>query len=988
MLCYFRKTMSLNNLSSAKASGQIATMLILFMVVILLLILTTVNLGNISVKTTIVSNAADTAALLLASRLASRSRQMFDSLIKDPDERKEYERDHNKVVKSCVKTGILPGIIGGLVVAVGLFVPGLHFLLPLIGTFGVTTTGGVIAATTLVGAGVGAGAGALAGKISGIGAGAGAMQGAMVGASVAGGYLAFGTGFGSSGTIFSVPGFAVAGSLSGAIIGTILGAASSLYNQYVRQAMVAERISKQIENIEDDYTRITEEVINAAMSLVVDDPNKEPDKYDLDSDGDTQELIPAFDNRHYERLIKLQVYPNINLIERFQENILKPVASQNSKDRQFLRWLHRREVECSVCDCQDAECNESPTVELFRTLKNYCKYQLNFWESGPDRMSLQEWYRCIEGCAPPEGFDSLDFAHKQIENFIDTASYYSKVDPKDLDRDHSWVYIFYTPESNAPPPPPDPDCQYTKDPYCNSDIPPIDNPKEGGVQARTDYYHIFEGIINGDVELNNGYGLNQWIAGINSIVNSAPKCQISYGRYTPNITDEDYKNPCGKPYSGRYLEFLSIDVEEFLEHYSPFYPCTWKKDIEKNKPKTGPYFNNPACHVTYGDKTNYISQAQTIEKIVSNLKEELIAKYKPLAAAECSANCADSSNCSCELIDFNLEITKLGLSNPGTQGSCYKGGPNRYNSILSYDFYYTYNCKKCCQETRTRINGYNKDGTPIYETYIVTVCTYLCNGERCEVEGTGSCDVPNAVPCKKELTLTRQLPGVTDIVYIPTVEGIDAVKNFLEMVSAIEGVIARIQVRYPYDRSRRPEFLTIDADIDDEAFPVWDHLEDAIRNLYNLQIGIKQFYEELKTKDKPSNGGEWDYHWDDTQGHHSVKVEVGSFKLPKYVTRESGSVKWLLKSTCTYIEPIDDIDGSRTWVRIMRIDPASTPTGQPWLHLKAGKRELGRWNPVMKAPDRPSDMNPAEPESFIERRTHAYYSWDRVGIARRGKGSW
>ena len=80
MLTYLRQTTSLNNLRSKRSSGQIATLLILAMVVVLVMILVTVNLGQLSLTATTLSNAADSASLLLASQLATKSRVFWETL--------------------------------------------------------------------------------------------------------------------------------------------------------------------------------------------------------------------------------------------------------------------------------------------------------------------------------------------------------------------------------------------------------------------------------------------------------------------------------------------------------------------------------------------------------------------------------------------------------------------------------------------------------------------------------------------------------------------------------------------------------------------------------------------------------------------------------------------------------------------------------------------------------------------------------------------
>ncbi|MDD5004883.1 MAG: hypothetical protein PHS93_00025 [Candidatus Omnitrophica bacterium] len=78
-----RRSVGLVNIFSQTGrgvSGQIATLLILIMVIVLVLILITVNIGEVAVKTTAITNVADASVLQLASQLSTRSRQLYESL--------------------------------------------------------------------------------------------------------------------------------------------------------------------------------------------------------------------------------------------------------------------------------------------------------------------------------------------------------------------------------------------------------------------------------------------------------------------------------------------------------------------------------------------------------------------------------------------------------------------------------------------------------------------------------------------------------------------------------------------------------------------------------------------------------------------------------------------------------------------------------------------------------------------------------------------
>ncbi len=71
---------SLTRLNKTRIGGQIATLLILMMVVVLILILITVNLGQLSLEATTLSNAADSAVLSLGSALSTKANMLFHAL--------------------------------------------------------------------------------------------------------------------------------------------------------------------------------------------------------------------------------------------------------------------------------------------------------------------------------------------------------------------------------------------------------------------------------------------------------------------------------------------------------------------------------------------------------------------------------------------------------------------------------------------------------------------------------------------------------------------------------------------------------------------------------------------------------------------------------------------------------------------------------------------------------------------------------------------
>ncbi|MDP3723314.1 MAG: pilus assembly protein TadG-related protein [Candidatus Omnitrophota bacterium] len=107
MIRLMRKLLSLAHLAttSPRKRGQIATFLLLLVVAVLIFALMTANLGHLSVKATQLDNAADSAALLLGSRLASKSNEMWNHL--------------GQKRSICKKDGLLPVFLKVFVPVVG-----------------------------------------------------------------------------------------------------------------------------------------------------------------------------------------------------------------------------------------------------------------------------------------------------------------------------------------------------------------------------------------------------------------------------------------------------------------------------------------------------------------------------------------------------------------------------------------------------------------------------------------------------------------------------------------------------------------------------------------------------------------------------------------------------------------------------------------------------------------------------------------------------
>lgn len=174
MLRYLEKITSLKNLSYARPSGQIATLLMLVMVGVLVMIMVTVNLGKVSNTATSLSNAADSAALYLASQLATKSTQLYQAL--------DYKTE--KCQKGGFMALFLAIIVAIIIVAIvivsgGAAAPG-AFTMAACMKFAADS----LLLLTAVGAAAGAAGGAAGGAIAGTGVLQGALQGAMIGAAI------------------------------------------------------------------------------------------------------------------------------------------------------------------------------------------------------------------------------------------------------------------------------------------------------------------------------------------------------------------------------------------------------------------------------------------------------------------------------------------------------------------------------------------------------------------------------------------------------------------------------------------------------------------------------------------------------------------------------------------------------------------------------------------------------------------------------------
>lgn len=155
---------------------------------------------------------------------------------------------------------------------------------------------------------------------------------------------------------------------------------------------------------------------------------------------------------------------------------------------------------------------------------------------------------------------------------------------------------------------------------------------------------------------------------------------------------------------------------------------------------------------------------------------------------------------------------------------------------------------------------------------------------------------------------------------------------------------------------------SIDEDLDDEINQALGDIDTIISGIDSFQNDIYNFNWQMYAAYTPLEykGGQnpATYSWSDSRGEHSVEVEAGPYKLAWIETRESGS--WLDKEICLILRDYSD-NGSKTWIKVTRRDPANKDLGI-----------LGKWNPTASAD---------EGFSTITRRSRAAYSFNYIKMS-------
>jgi hypothetical protein len=357
MLRNFYQNMSLKNIFNSHPSGQITTLLILIMVIMLIFVLVTVNMGRVSMQTTYLANAADSAGLALASQLGTKAQQLYKAM---------------GTIEECTRVNWLTtifAIIGAVVLIVVTF-GGASGGLPVLFAACAHSLGSM--ALTI---GMGALGGALGGMAGAAAGGTsikdGAVTGLVIGVAVGAAFIAAGTmatattpgtqvGFGSKATVLTAEGTKVtgtlvidseigwscavvaangqliAGTVVSAVVNTLLTASLGAAAVGITAGSKLYEYNKQVQMTEDfysdlqknlggmgEYDRFREGTFIAALSQVVDDPrstsyDKEVDcdgdgkrdigdPLDTDGDGDLGEEIPCFQYSWYKRTEEIRM---------------------------------------------------------------------------------------------------------------------------------------------------------------------------------------------------------------------------------------------------------------------------------------------------------------------------------------------------------------------------------------------------------------------------------------------------------------------------------------------------------------------------------------------------------------------------------------------------------------------------------------------------------------------------------------------------------
>lgn len=596
---------SLGNLSRWETErGQIATVLILSTVVLLIFAMVMLNLGNVASTSTTLSNAADSAALLLASQLGTKSRLIYQSL--------------GNSTKKCQKRGFLSMILAIVVaVVVIIFTAGAGAFA--VGAFLPTLLGSQTLAMMAVGAAAGAVGGAIGGGIAGTGVGQGALMGAAIGAAIGGAAAGLGaagpatSSVGSevalSAEMSSVMGSATVTPVAFAGAGEValgaLGLAGAGYNQatnYQMTAEIADEFSKQMNKLSES-DRIRESTMMQALQQVVDDPNRSQDTTDVDLDSDTSEYLSDFQIWSFTRIKRIidgmalsDASPAVLKFLNEDVYAFELAAANALFSREGWRYidigfghipvhtdipgsLERQDYQWTATDSGDAVAVAGRDGSIADVLRAFALSgrPVSFWKPGPNPAQMNEWMNsCGDGCDvcpdPPvdQGYDRLDDMAESLAEMYDTLNgLRTEQGMATVASAKSWMFFFYDREE-----PENPASYYQMARLFESQIPgwitEMENIRRSLPACRV---VPFAGIINapcrfshggGSIDDNTGDEIGRAISDLQSLQTASANFRAAIEEFYPQIytdvNDEVYQNICvpageanpsGKPCGGK-----------------------------------------------------------------------------------------------------------------------------------------------------------------------------------------------------------------------------------------------------------------------------------------------------------------------------------------------------------------------------------------------------------------------------------------------------
>ena len=934
-MIYLRKISSLNNFKSNPLSGQIATILIIIMVAMIIFILATLNIGNVSFKTTKIANAADSTALYLASQIATKAHYIYHAL----GDRYHY----------CVKSGLLGAVLAFIVTVILVVLQQYEVI---------AWAWYAIAAAAAVAGAIG---GAFTNNDPLKGAAMGAVQGFAIGAAFAlvgpGIGEAVGSGLESAGiiegTVTLSGSLASAASIGAMAVGALFTGAV-MYNQSLNEKRGGENLatfSKQLSGL-PQYESTREGVFLNAFYKVVDDPNNtdpnilntcnaesittssgivstcagiQGDPSDLDGDEKTDEKTSCFDYCWYNHVedLKKTITSYEDLITNFFQDYL---ARFYESALSFLPQMDRSEIECS---CGSGA--ESPMTALFRALDK-CKYDLSdksdfIWLPGPTSGCLFGYYDCPDdSCSGGncynadgtlKGWDEYDATHMHYENFIDYAKALLKPD--------GCGYYRYDANELS---------KALRNRYNGSASGSDWFDELFDNRTSTSYYDIFAGIAD---------WMTKWEKSLTDIRDKLPGCQLAYN---PGITTV-YKQESATPYCA--------------DKYPPVYPCNWTL---ASKEFSGPYFPNPVCKVYPTDKAKLNTEIATVQNFIDHLRANIINAHFNIDAI-CPIG---TTSVSITL----LNVTQVCLNNHQMHLPCSKDDLNPNQKVdISYDYTYSYTCRECvpanCFSAPELHTIEFIPGFPIYWCTCAEPCCQsslnksttppTCN--PCQSSG-GCCSTIDKVYSGTQADRGDRQPIKAADLNIPCSSPAD----FLVKLGQFPNYIAPLSDTFAtiYQDRGQPDILGV---FQGNFQPVLERLQEEIDNIDEFLPGIQQLYNDLSSRpdNRATDGaGSVTYAWSDTEGEHSVKVESGKFQFPyTSKSKHGGWWRWLIGKTCVDLN-IPAIN--EAWIEITRTDPGEKTLGNP----PSGSVDLGlKWNPF-------------QGPMVIKRKSTASYSATSVGI--------